>query len=483
MHTMKYEPIIGLEIHAELLTQTKMFCGCYADHSSTLEPNTLICPVCTGLPGAMPVLNKKAVEQSILVGLALNCTINEVNIFARKNYFYPDLPKGYQISQYDLPVASNGWLDILDENVDTRQRVRIRRAHLEEDTAKLTHQGNFALIDFNRAGVPLLEIVTEPDMHSVEAILSYANKIRTILRYLGVNSGDMEKGVLRFEANISVRPLGSQELNTRTEIKNLNSFRSMAQASSYEINRQIDLYNNGLDVTLETLGWDEVKGETYSQRGKEEAHDYRYFPEPDIPPVLVDRSWVQTISSQLPELPDAKNRRFMEEYGLSLQEARSLTYEKAFADFFEKVVTLSSSPIKMIYNWLTGDFTRQINERNIDIQQIPVTPENFAQLLDLFTSRVINDFTAKEILVEIFISNKNARDIVSEKGLLQISDEDYLTDLINRILSENPDPVKQYLAGKETLFQWFMGQVSRETKGKSDPQVVRQLLIKKFKKQ
>jgi aspartyl-tRNA(Asn)/glutamyl-tRNA(Gln) amidotransferase subunit B len=480
---MKYEPIIGLEIHAELLTQTKMFCGCYADHSSTLEPNTLICPVCTGLPGAMPVLNKKAVEQSILVGLALNCTINEVNIFARKNYFYPDLPKGYQISQYDLPVASNGWLDILDENVDTRQRVRIRRAHLEEDTAKLTHQGNFALIDFNRAGVPLLEIVTEPDMHSVEAILSYANKIRTILRYLGVNSGDMEKGVLRFEANISVRPLGSQELNTRTEIKNLNSFRSMAQASSYEINRQIDLYNNGLDVTLETLGWDEVKGETYSQRGKEEAHDYRYFPEPDIPPVLVDRSWVQTISSQLPELPDAKNRRFMEEYGLSLQEARSLTYEKAFADFFEKVVTLSSSPIKMIYNWLTGDFTRQINERNIDIQQIPVTPENFAQLLDLFTSRVINDFTAKEILVEIFISNKNARDIVSEKGLLQISDEDYLTDLINRILSENPDPVKQYLAGKETLFQWFMGQVSRETKGKSDPQVVRQLLIKKFKKQ
>ncbi|OGN75993.1 MAG: glutaminyl-tRNA synthase (glutamine-hydrolyzing) subunit B [Chloroflexi bacterium GWB2_49_20] len=478
---MKYEPIIGLEIHAELLTITKMFCGCSADHSSLLEPNTLICPVCTGLPGAMPVLNKKAVEQSILVGLALNCTINEVNIFARKNYFYPDLPKGYQISQYDHPVASDGWLDILDENEGTRQRVRIRRAHLEEDTAKLMHKGNFALIDFNRAGVPLLEIVSEPDMHSVQAILSYANKIRAILRYLGVNSGDMEKGVLRFEANISVRPLGSQELNTRTEIKNLNSFRSLTQASSYEINRQIDLYNNGLDVNLETLGWDEVKGETYSQRGKEEAHDYRYFPEPDIPPILVDRSWVQTISSQLPELPDAKNKRFMEEYGLSLQEVRSLTYEKEFADFFEKVVTLSSSPTKMIYNWLTGEFTRQINERNIDIQKIPVTPENFAQLLDLFSSRVINDFTAKEILVEIFISNKNVRDIISEKGLLQISDENYLTDLINRILSENPDPVKQYLAGKESLFQWFMGQVSRETKGKSDPQVVRQLLQKILK--
>ena len=303
MNTIKYEPIIGLEIHAELKTKTKMFCGCSADHSSLLEPNTLICPVCTGLPGAMPVLNKKAVEQSILVGLALNCTINEVNIFARKNYFYPDLPKGYQISQYDHPVASDGWLDILDENEGTRQRVRIRRAHLEEDTAKLMHKGNFALIDFNRAGVPLLEIVSEPDMHSVQAILSYANKIRAILRYLGVNSGDMEKGVLRFEANISVRPLGSQELNTRTEIKNLNSFRSLTQASSYEINRQIDLYNNGLDVNLETLGWDEVKGETYSQRGKEEAHDYRYFPEPDIPPILVDRSWVQTIYGRVRIIP------------------------------------------------------------------------------------------------------------------------------------------------------------------------------------
>jgi len=251
---MKYEPVIGLEIHAELKTQTKMFCGCNADHSSITEPNTLICPICTGLPGAMPVLNKKAIEQSILVGLALNCNINEINIFARKNYFYPDLPKGYQISQFDLPVASNGWLDILEENLGTSQQVRIRRVHLEEDTAKLTHQGNFALIDFNRAGVPLLEIVSEPDMHSVEAILSYANKIRSILRYLEVNSGDMEKGILRFEANISVRPFGSQELNTRTEIKNLNSFRSMAQATYYEINRQINLYTNGQTVTQETLG-------------------------------------------------------------------------------------------------------------------------------------------------------------------------------------------------------------------------------------
>jgi aspartyl-tRNA(Asn)/glutamyl-tRNA(Gln) amidotransferase subunit B len=478
---MKYEPVIGLEIHAELKTQTKMFCGCNADHSSITEPNTLICPICTGLPGAMPVLNKKAVEQSILVGLALNCDINEINIFARKNYFYPDLPKGYQISQYDLPVASNGWLDILNETPETNQRVRIRRVHLEEDTAKLTHQGDFALIDFNRAGVPLLEIVSEPDMHSVEAILSYANKIRSILRYLDVNSGDMEKGILRFEANISVRPVGSEDLKTRTEIKNLNSFRSMAQATDYEINRQVKIYNNGKTVTQETLGWNELEGKTYSQRGKEEAHDYRYFNEPDIPPVYIEKSWIKKLSLQMPELPDAKSQRFADQYGLSLIQARSLTSEKTIADFFEKTVLLSSSPVKTIYNWLMGEFTRQINERRIVSYELTVSPENFAQLLDLFTSNVINDFSTKEILVEMFNSNKNANDIVSEKGLRQISDEDILADIIEKVLKENPDPVKQYQAGKETLFQWFMGQVSKETKGKSDPQVVRQLLLNKLR--
>jgi aspartyl-tRNA(Asn)/glutamyl-tRNA(Gln) amidotransferase subunit B len=480
---MKYEPVIGLEIHAELHTLTKMFCGCNADHTSISDPNILICPVCTGLPGAMPVLNRKAVDQSILVGLALNCSINETNIFARKNYFYPDLPKGYQISQYDMPVASNGWLDILEENMDSKQRVRIRRVHLEEDTAKLTHHENYSLIDFNRAGVPLLEIVSEPDIHSVDAVLSFANKIRSILRYLDVNSGDMEKGILRFEANISVRPFGSQKLNTRTEIKNLNSFRSMAQATIYEIDRQINLYKNDETVTQETLGWDELKGITISQRGKEEAHDYRYYPEPDIPPVHLDRSWVDLISSQMPELPDAKNQRFVNQYGLSILEARSLTSEKAIADFFEKTVVLSSSPIRTIYNWLIGDFTGQINERKIDYQAIPVTPENFAQLLDLFSSKAINDFTAKEILVEIFNSNRNALDIVSEQGLNQISDADFLAGIIERILLENPEPVKQYQAGKETLFQWFMGQVSRETKGKSDPQVVQRLLKEKLKAQ
>jgi len=443
----------------------------------------LICPVCTGLPGAMPVLNKKAEEQAIMVGLALNCTINEVNRFARKNYFYPDLPKGYQISQYDFPVAKNGWLDLLEGDGGTPQRVRINRAHLEEDTAKLSHQENFTLVDFNRAGVPLLEIVSEPDIHTVESLVAYSNKIRTILRYLGVNSGDMEKGVLRFEANISIRPVGSRELKNRTEIKNLNSFRSLAQASTFEINRQIDLYISGQEVVQQTLGWDEVNGITYPQRGKEEAHDYRYFPEPDIPPVFVSRSWVESISTQLPELPDVKNKRLMDAYGLSFQEARLLSSEKGFADYFEKVVSISSCPVKIIFNWLVGEFTRQINERKIDIQKVFITPDNFVQLLELFTTKVINDYTAKEILIEMFNTGKKALDIVAEKNLLQISDEETLGKIVSRIIEENPEIVKQYLDGKITLFQWFMGQVSRETKGKSNPLVVEQLLTKFFKEQ
>ncbi|MCJ7432614.1 MAG: Asp-tRNA(Asn)/Glu-tRNA(Gln) amidotransferase subunit GatB, partial [Anaerolineales bacterium] len=321
---LTYEPVIGLEIHAELRTNSKMFCSCSADYSNAPEPNIFICPVCTGLPGAMPVLNKKAIEQATLVGLSLNCSINEYNTFARKNYYYPDLPKGYQISQYDLPIASKGYLDILDDT-DNSLRVMVRRVHLEEDTAKLSHEKNYALVDFNRAGVQLLEIVSEPDMRSVEAALSYATKIRAILRYLGVNSGDMEKGVLRFEANVSVRPAGSSELRTRTEIKNLNSFRALKRASAYEIERQIKVYENGGEVVQETLGWDEARGVTVSQRGKEDAHDYRYFPEPDLPPLQLDRVWIDSIKSQLPELPDAKTRRFMEGYELKRQDAVLLT--------------------------------------------------------------------------------------------------------------------------------------------------------------
>ncbi len=476
---MKYEPVIGLEIHAELQTNSKMFCSCSADYSNAPEPNTFICPVCTGLPGAMPVLNKKAIEQAILVGLALNCSINEFNTFARKNYFYPDLPKGYQISQYDLPIASKGYLDILDDT-ESPQRVVVRRVHLEEDTAKLSHEKNYALVDFNRAGVPLLEIVSEPDMRSVEAALSYATKIRAILRYLGVNSGDMEKGVLRFEANISVRPSGSSELRTRTEIKNLNSFRALTRASAYEIERQIKVYENGGEVTQETLGWDEARGMTVSQRGKEDAHDYRYFPEPDLPPLQLERTWIDSIKAQLPELPDAKTQRFVNQFEFKEKEARFLTSEKALADFFENILAKSKSPAKAIHSWIAGDFSRYLNDSGVDIKDVALSTESIAQLIDMTTDKTISGNSAKIVFGEMINAKRGGEpaQIVKEKNLAQVSDTGFIQEAIEKILSDNPKEVEQFLAGKETIVQWLMGQVARATKGKADPNVAKELLVK-----
>ena len=480
-----FEPVIGLEIHAELQTKSKMFCGCSAAYAQAPAANTLICPVCTALPGAMPVVNQKAVEQAILVGLALNCTINPLNQFARKNYFYPDLPKGYQISQYDLPVASNGWLDILADSAP--QRVRIRRAHLEEDTAKLFHQGQHALVDYNRAGVPLLEIVSEPDMHSLEAVLAYANAIRDILRYLGVNSGDMEKGVLRFEANVSVRPEsgrgeGPSPLRTRTEIKNLNSFRALGRSCAFEIERQIRLYENGREVVQETLGWDDVKEVTLSQRGKEEAHDYRYFPEPDLPPIEVSRKWVEEIKSHLPELPDARSQRIAYEFGLTPNEAALLTSEKALADFFEKTVSQSKSPAKIVYNWITGEFLRHVNDLGLNLEALPIPPENLAGLIDLVTAKNINENSAKVVLKEMFATGQSPKAIVEAKNLAQVSDKPYLEGVVAQILADNPKEVASYLAGKESVFQWLMGQVARATRGKADPQIARELLLQALSK-
>jgi aspartyl-tRNA(Asn)/glutamyl-tRNA(Gln) amidotransferase subunit B len=474
---LKYEPVIGLEIHAELQTNSKMFCSCSADYSNALEPNTFICPVCTGLPGAMPVLNKKAVEQATLVGLSLNCSINEFNTFARKNYFYPDLPKGYQISQYELPIASKGYLDVLDD-IENPLRVVVRRVHIEEDTAKLSHEKNYALVDFNRAGVPLLEIVSEPDMRSVETALSYATKIRAILRYLGVNSGDMEKGILRFEANISVRPSGSSELWTRTEIKNLNSFRALTRASAYEIERQIKVYENGGEVVQETLGWDEARGVTVSQRGKEDAHDYRYFPEPDLPPLKLDRAWIDSIKSQLPELPDAKTRRFMEQYELKRQEAVLLTSEKSLADYFEAVVAKSKSPAKTIHSWIAGEFMRYMNDSGLALEDIVLPAERFAQLIDMVTNKTISGNSGKVVLNEMLKNSGDPQEIVKAKNLAQVSDTGFIQEAIEKILSDNPKEVEQFLAGKETIIQWLMGQVARATKGKADPNVAKELLVK-----
>ncbi|MCK6585020.1 MAG: Asp-tRNA(Asn)/Glu-tRNA(Gln) amidotransferase subunit GatB [Anaerolineales bacterium] len=481
-----YEPVIGLEIHAELITNSKMFCGCSADYASAPEPNTNICPVCTGLPGAMPVANKKAIELAALVGLALNCSVNKHNTFARKNYYYPDLPKGYQISQYELPICEKGWLDIdsgsssgaASATYRDPSRVRIRRVHIEEDTAKLFHEKNYALVDFNRAGVPLLEIVSEPDMRSVEAALDYATKVRAILRYLGVNSGNMEKGVLRFEANISVRPFGSDEFRTRTEIKNLNSFRALTRASAYEIERQIKIYESGGTVVQETLGWDDVRGVTTSQRSKEEAHDYRYFPEPDLPPLQLSDSWIAEIKSRLPELPEAKTKRFVEQYELKPQDARLLTSEKALADYFESVVSKSKSSPKTVHSWIAGEFMRYLNDSGKDVDDVTLSPESFAKLIDMVTDKTVSGNNAKVVLAELIESGGDPQEIVKEKGLAQVSDESFIQEVVTKILNDNPAEVEKYLAGKETLLQWFVGQVARATKGKADPNVTKELALK-----
>ena len=473
----EYETIIGLEIHGELLTNSKMFCGCSADYGSAPEPNSNICPVCTGLPGAMPVVNKKATELAALVGLALNCSINKHNTFARKNYYYPDLPKGYQISQYELPIAEKGWMDVLADSED-QLRVRVRRVHIEEDTAKLAHEKNYALVDFNRAGVPLLEIVSEPDIRTVEAALDYATKVRAILRYLGVNSGDMEKGVLRFEANISVRPVGSDEFRTRTEIKNLNSFRALVRASQYEIERQIKIYEEGGTVIQETLGWDDVRGVTTSQRSKEEAHDYRYFPEPDLPPLQLSDAWIESIRTQLPELPEAKTSRFISNFGLTLSDARFLTSDLDLANYFESVVAKAKSSAKTVHSWLAGELMRQLNDSNTDIKDSPVSPETFAQLVDMVNDKMISGNAGKVVLRELFEHGGDPARIIKDKNLAQVSDTGFIQEAVDKILNDNPKEVEQYLAGKETLFQWFMGQVARATKGKADPNVAKELMVK-----
>jgi aspartyl-tRNA(Asn)/glutamyl-tRNA(Gln) amidotransferase subunit B len=474
---MKYEPVIGLEIHGELLTNSKMFCSCSADYGSAPEPNSNICPVCTGLPGAMPVVNKKATELAALVGLALNCSINKHNTFARKNYYYPDLPKGYQISQYELPIAEKGWMDVLVDSED-QLRVRVRRVHIEEDTAKLAHEKNYALVDFNRAGVPLLEIVSEPDIRTVEAALDYATKVRAILRYLGVNSGDMEKGVLRFEANISVRPVGSDEFRTRTEIKNLNSFRALVRASQYEIERQIKLYEEGGTVVQETLGWDDAREVTTSQRSKEEAHDYRYFPEPDLPPLQLSDAWIESIRSQLPELPEAKTARFISDFGLTPSEARFLTSERTLANYFESVVANSKSPAKTIHSWIAGEFMRYLNDSGLSIDDVTLSPETLAKLIDMVTDKTIGASAGKTVLTELFKTGGDPAQIVKEKNLLQMTDVNAIQELVTKILNDNPKEVDEYNAGKETLFQWFMGQVARATKGKANPNVAKELMVK-----
>jgi aspartyl-tRNA(Asn)/glutamyl-tRNA(Gln) amidotransferase subunit B len=471
--SMEYEPVIGLEVHAELRTRSKMFCSCAVVDSVSAPPNTAVCPVCTGMPGTLPVVNRTAVEYGIRVALALGCTVNPVSIFARKNYFYPDLPKGYQISLYEEPLAENGKLVI--QTSGGEKTICVRRVHLEEDTGKLTHVNGGSLVDLNRAGVPLLEIVSEPDMRSVEEARAYAESLREILRYLEVNSGDMEKGVIRFEANISVRPKGTDVLNTRVEIKNLNSFRALERASAFEIARQSKILAKGGAVEQETLGWNEAKETTYSQRSKEDAHDYRYFPEPDLPPLVVAESWLERVRAELPELPRPRYQRFIEQYGLTAYDAGVLIADKATAEYFEAAVHGLPSTVtpKALANWITGDLFSLMNQAQITIADLKVRPEALAELVGLAAAGEINQSTGKTVLSEMFQSGKSAAEIVEARGLEQVSDESLLANLVRQVLDENPGQVASFKAGKETVANWLFGQVMRKAAGKANPQVVR----------
>ncbi|MFQ5922212.1 MAG: Asp-tRNA(Asn)/Glu-tRNA(Gln) amidotransferase subunit GatB [Anaerolineales bacterium] len=470
-----FEPVIGLEVHAELLTQSKMFCACAVVDSTSAEPNSSVCEICTGMPGTLPVINQRAVEYALRVALALNCSIAETSVFARKNYFYPDLPKGFQISQYELPLATNGWIEVEAASGEpSTKRVRIRRVHLEEDTGKLFHREQHSLVDYNRSGVPLLEIVSEPDLHSVDQARQYSLALRSLLRYLEVNSGDLQKGVMRFEANVSVRPTGSEELGTRTEIKNLNSFRALSRAVEYEIDRQEALLRSGEPVVQETVGWDEDRQVSVSQRSKEEAHDYRYFPEPDLPPLHIEGAWVDQIRAALPELPAAKRTRFMTEYGLSAYAAGVLTAERPVADYYEASVESANetSPVK-IANWISSDLFGLLNEADIEIGQSKVTPEALVRLVSMVETGRISGTSGKTVLEVLFKEGGSPESLVEEQGLAQLQDQASIRTVVEKVLSENPARVAEYLAGKTALSEWFLGQVMRATQGKADPATAR----------
>ena len=486
-----YEPVIGLEVHAELATRSKMFCACPVVDTTQAEPNSAVCPVCAGMPGVLPVVNQKAVEFALRVALALACEIAPSSLFARKNYFYPDLPKGYQISQYENPLAVNGRLTILTSQGE--KVVRIRRVHLEEDTGKLTHiaeSGNgsineirpaHTLIDLNRAGVPLLEIVSEPDMHSAEEVGAYARALHSLLRYLKVNSGDMQKGAMRIEPNISIRPAGSQTFGTRCEIKNLNTFRGLERAVDFEIRRQSALLDEGKVVEQETRGWIDDQGITVTQRSKEEAHDYRYFPEPDLPPLVLDRAWVEEILASLPELPISRLHRFQEQYTLSAYDAEVLTAEQETADYYEAAVAAAPQVApKVIANWICGELFSLLNQTGMTLAECPVTPRALAALIFLVTSGEINLGTGKVVLAEMFHSGQSAEAIIASRGLRQISDSSAIAGMVQQVLKNNPEQVQSYLAGKTGIAQWLFGQVMKAAKGQANPQVVRQELEKQL---
>ncbi len=475
---MQYEAIIGLEVHAQLSTETKIFCSCSTHFGA--EPNSHTCPVCTGMPGSLPVLNKKALEYAIKTGLAVNARIAHYSRFARKNYFYPDLPKNYQISQYELPICEGGYIDIVVEGKP--KRINLTRIHLEEDAGKNIHEGRspYSLVDLNRTGVPLMEIVSEPDIRTPREASEYMKKLRAILRYLGVCDGNMEQGSLRCDANVSVRPVGQSEFGVKVELKNMNSFKFVEKALEYEIKRQIAEIQEGGKIRQETRLFDAETGATYSMRSKEEAHDYRYFPDPDLVPIVVEPQVIESIRQTMVELPDAKRERFVSSYNLPEVDAELICSERSLSEWFEEAVRAGGSP-KATANWIMVELMRLLNDEAKTIEECPIRPQQLAGLIALIEKGTISGKIAKTVFQEVYRTGKDPEDIVKEKGLIQISDTKEIETVINQILSNNPKEVERYRNGEEKLLGFFAGQVMKATKGKANPKLVNELLIDKLK--
>ena len=478
---MDYEVVIGCEVHVELKTKTKIFCSCPTDFGG--EPNTHVCPVCLGLPGTLPVLNKKVLEYAIKAGLALNCEIAQFSKFDRKNYFYPDLTKAYQISQFDLPICKNGYIDI--ETGKGEKRIGITRIHMEEDAGKLVHQGSTittsagSLVDYNRAGVPLIEIVSEPDMRSAEEVLEFLSSLKAIIEYTGVSDARMEQGSLRCDVNLSLRPAGQIAFGTRAEIKNLNSFRSVERVIQYEINRQTDILESGGKVIQETRTWDEGKGRTYSLRSKEDSDEYRYFPEPDLPPVIVMEDYIEKLRAELPEMPKEKRQRMIDKDGLPEYDAGIITASKALVDFYDAVHTYYGDA-KKISNWIMGELLAKVNAEGIELDALKIQPEQMAALLKLVDSGEISGKIAKKVFAEMFETGKNPDDIIKEQGLKQISDETELKTMIEQVAETNPKSVEDYKAGKTKALGFLVGQIMKQSRGQANPAVINRLLVEKL---
>ncbi len=476
----KYETIIGLEVHVQLATESKIFCNCSTDFGA--EPNKHTCPVCLGLPGTLPVLNKKVVDYAIMAGLALNCNINSYSKFDRKNYFYPDLPKAYQISQSDYPICENGYIEIDTE--EGTKKIGITRIHMEEDAGKLVHEGSIdqataSLVDYNRTGIPLIEIVSAPDIRTPSEARAYLTQLKQILQYIGVSDCNMEEGSLRCDANVSIRPVGQKEFGTKTELKNMNSFRAVERALEYEVERQRKILEEGGEIIQETRTWDESLNKTISMRTKEEAADYRYFPDPNLPPLNVDRDWVERIKSSLPELPREKRERFVREYALPEYDAGVLTDSRELADYFEACVK-EYSDAKAVSNWIMGDFLRLLKEENLEIAEVKMTPAHLSGMLKLMDEGVISSKIAKTVFEEMFKTGKAPEQIVEEKGLKQISDAGQLEEIVLKVIEANPSVVEDIKSGKDKAIGFLVGQVMKETRGKANPGMVNQIIREKI---